>query len=102
MARIWGRPSVVTRHYCSLLDVAHVALHVLAFEDSRPQVALEPPNFDSIQWCVLAVHLRVLDLGQAEQFSVKGALFAPLDLPRVAIALTRMHSTHVTTKGLAC
>ena len=87
----------IPRCHCSLLDVAHVALHVLAFEDSRPQVALEPPDFDSIQWCVLAVHLRVLDLGQTEQFSVKGALFAPLDLPRVAIALTRMHSAHVTT-----
>ena len=47
----------------SLLDVAHVALHVFTFEDSCPQVALESSNFNPIQWGVLAVHLRVLDLG---------------------------------------
>ena len=44
----------------------------------------------------------MLELGQAQQLTVKGALLATLDLACVRVTLARVDAAHVATKCLTC
>jgi hypothetical protein len=61
----------------------------------------KPSDFNTVKVVDVSYLLRVLDLGQAEKFSIELPLFPSLNFLRVGLAPSRMHARHVTTESLS-
>ena len=81
--------------------VAHVAFHVFAFENARAEVAFEATNFHSVKRSGFSIDVRVFDFSEAKELAIEGTFFSSLDLPSVRVALTRMDTAHMASKGLS-